>query len=173
MLNTSPRKRPLRRLIFPILLMIVIYVLLGNARSVAENPFFPGASISVNRIVPVLGGVLFGPWAGLAVGLLGTAFNAVSPGGGYFEWLSILPHALMGLAAGILARMTPTPLPMLAVYLGIALQAAAFWIAGETSWIELSRSNFIWRQLSDGLVTIMAALVVAALFRITAASVRD
>lgn len=167
-----PGYRSLRRLLFPIFLFIVVYVLLGNARSVSENPLMPGAALSVNRIVPVLAGVLLGPIAGAVVGLCGTALNALSPAGTYFEWLSILPHAAMGLIAGLLARTVPTPLPMLSIYAGAALQLGAFWLVGELSWLEMTRPPFVWRFLSDGLIGIMAALVLAAIYRITAASMR-
>ena len=74
------RQRDVSQVVLP----VILYVLLGNARSIQPNPFIPGAVIAVNMVVPVLTGILFGRVPGLLVGLLGTLLNAVSPAGSLF-----------------------------------------------------------------------------------------
>lgn len=84
--------------------MIALYLLLANARSVQPNPFIPGANLAFHMIVVVIAGILFGPLVGAFTGLLGTGINVYMPAGNTFELAAIMPHTLMGLSAGLLSN---------------------------------------------------------------------
>jgi uncharacterized membrane protein len=82
-----------------------MYVLMGQFVRLFGNPMVPGANIALNMVVVVIAGILFGPVAGAGVGLLGTAANAfLTPAGNPFEQAAIVPHAIMGIAAGLAGR---------------------------------------------------------------------
>jgi uncharacterized membrane protein len=104
----------------------LLYVLIGNARSVHDNPFIPGAIVSVSVIVPVLAGILFGQRAGFLTGIFGTALNYLSPAGSLFELLSIIPHGIMGFSAGFLKRRFSTPIAALALVVGHILDTSVY-----------------------------------------------
>ena len=88
-------------------ILIALYVLLGNARSVEPNPFMPGGVINVNMIIPIIGGILFGWRVGLVSGGFGTLINAMITGS-MFEFLSIFSHALIGFLPGIFRKKIPS-----------------------------------------------------------------
>lgn len=104
----------------------VLYVLIGNAHSIHNNPFIPGAVIAVNMVVPVLAGILFGKRAGFFVGIIGTTLNYFSPAGSLFELLSIVPHGIMGLSAGYLKERFSTPIAAFALVIGHALNTIVY-----------------------------------------------
>ena len=81
--------------LFRMTVLILLYALIGNARSIQPNPFIPGAVIAVYMVVPVVGGLLFGPLVGLVAGVFGALLNAISPAGSPFEFASVLPHGVM------------------------------------------------------------------------------
>ncbi len=138
-------------------LFSIAYVLIGNARSIHENPFIPGAVVAVNMVVPVVAGILFGWRVGFFVGLLGTLGNALSPAGSTFEYLSILPHALMGLSAGILKNYVPTPVAALALVVGHALNLAAYTLYGLVSSAVFQNPQFwdgLFYEIFIGIATI-------------------
>lgn len=150
----------------PALILIGVYVLLANARTVSANPLAPGDPVDVPMILPVLAGVLFGPLNGLLVGFFGTMLNAATPAGDLFDVLSILPHALMGWLAGWLAGRVPTPIPMLSIYAGLLLNTVAYLLAGELRWREATHSQYLLARAGEGLMILMACLILAALYRV-------
>ena len=91
-------------------ILIAVYILLGNSRSIQPNPFIPGAIIAVNMIVPVIAGILFGSWTGFLVGIFGTFLNSLTPAGSFFEFLAVLPHGIMGFLAGYFSGKLPSPI---------------------------------------------------------------
>tara|TARA_B100000315_G_C14550391_1_gene575460 strand:- start:530 stop:985 length:456 start_codon:yes stop_codon:yes gene_type:complete len=108
--------------------MVILYVLLGNARSIQPNPFIEGANIAVNMMVPVLAGILFGRGQGLLVGFFGTLLNALSPAGNMFEILAIIPHSIMGFSAGYFKEKFPTPILACSLIIGHILNLSLFTI---------------------------------------------
>src|SRR5262245_7982789 len=155
-----------RVLLFRVAACVVLYVLLGNARSVRPNPFIPGAIVAVNMVVPVLAGILFGAPSGFLAGVLGTALNALSPAGSAFEQLAILPHGIMGYAAGWLRGRAPAPIAALALLVGHVLNLALFALfhlmpasalAGPALWTGI---------VYETVIGVMSVTVMAGVYRL-------
>jgi uncharacterized membrane protein len=129
-----------------IVVLIILYVLLGNINAIKANPMVPGAVVAVNMIIVVLAGILFGKRTGLAVGLFGTSINALITGSG-FEYAAIIPHAIMGWFAGWFKERAKIFWSSFAILIGHALNIVMFLItgllpasviAGSTLWIGLT-----------------------------------
>jgi uncharacterized membrane protein len=155
-----------RVLLFRVAACVALYVLLGNARSIRPNPFIPGAIVAVNMVVPVLAGILFGAPTGFLAGVLGTALNALSPAGSAFERLAILPHGIMGYAAGWLRGRAPAPIAALALLVGHVLNLALFALfhlmpvgalAGPALWTGI---------VYETLIGVMSVTVMAGVYRL-------
>ncbi|MDL5055375.1 ECF transporter S component [Oscillatoria laete-virens NRMC-F 0139] len=155
------------------LVLIALYLLIGNARSVQPNPFVTGGTIAVNMIVPVLAGVLFGRWMGLVVGFVSSLLNGIIPGlyafGNEIEAIDILaavPHALMGFLAGVLARRFSDLIAFTSLFAGHVMNLTAFCLGGIMTFAELKNSA-LWGQIMvETLVGIMACMIMAALYRL-------
>ncbi|MDQ7843506.1 MAG: ECF transporter S component [Armatimonadota bacterium] len=113
------------RQIAHIALLAALYVVLGQVVRFIPNPMVPGAIIALNMVVVVVAGILLGPVPGALVGLVGTLLNAISPAGNPFERAAIIPHTIMGAAAGW-ARGAPVVLAALTIIVGHALNILAF-----------------------------------------------
>lgn len=124
-----------------IIALVIIYVLLGNIKTIQANPMVPGAVVAVNMIVVVIAGILFGRRVGLTVGFLGTLINAIVTGSS-FEFAAIIPHALMGATAGYLRARTSILGASLAILVGHVLNILMFIIFGLLAVAILSTSNF-------------------------------
>jgi len=118
-----------RRDLIKTLVLIIVYVLLGSARSIQENPFIPGAIIAVNMFIPVLAGILFGKYKGLMVGFFGTLANALITNNP-FEYAAIIPHTIMGFMAGYLNKKIVFGQAPLSLLIGHILNIVAFMIIG-------------------------------------------
>jgi uncharacterized membrane protein len=149
-----------------IALLAVLYVLIGNARSIQPNPFIPEAVLAVYMVVPVVAGILFGPWVGLGVGLLGTTLNAFSPVGSPFEFAAILPHGIMGLSAGFARRWVPTPFAACTIFVGHALNITAYLYLDLLESSILSDQQLWYGLLYETLVDIVTIYVLVTVFRI-------
>ncbi len=149
-----------------ILILIMLYVLLGNARSIEENPFIPGANLAVNMIVPVLAGILFGPKAGAIVGFLGTAANTLTPAGSVFELAAILPHTLMGSSAGLLRNKLASPFVALTLLVGHILNIVSF-VFFRLIQPELLRQLTFWIGiLYETFYGVIAIVIITMLYRL-------
>lgn len=155
-----------RRFLVSSAILIVLYILLGNARSIQPNPFIPGAIIAINMIVPVLAGILFGPWCGLVVGLGGTFINSFTPAGSSFELLATLPHGLMGFVAGKLVDRAPTPVPSMALAAGHLGNIAMYVAFGLMKWTEVANARFWYGLLTEFFVGMVAVSLIAALYHV-------
>ncbi|MDP7115752.1 MAG: hypothetical protein QF632_04440 [Candidatus Woesearchaeota archaeon] len=155
-----------RKEIIQIIVGIIIYVLLGNARSIQSNPFIPGAIIAVNMIIPVIFGILFGRGQGLMVGLLGTFFNAMSPARNAFELLAILPHGVMGFTAGFFRKKWPTPVLASTLLIGHVLNLFMFTIFGLLPSSVFSSASFYYGLLYETFTGIIAVIIITALFNL-------
>jgi uncharacterized membrane protein len=78
---------------------ILLYPLVAVTLRNIPNPMVPGAILAFNMVFPVLAGYFYGPLSGALAGMAGTALSAAVRGSP-FDTLSILPHLIMGLAAG-------------------------------------------------------------------------
>ena len=149
-----------------IALLSIFYVLLGNARSVQENPFIPGAVIAVAMIVPVVAGILFGPSTGFLTGIIGTGLNALTPAGSAFEIAAIIPHGIMGFYAGILRKSLPSPICSLTVIIGHSLNLIVFILFGLMQVTAVLQPSF-WYGLSyEIFINIVAIIILIGLYRI-------
>lgn len=142
----------------------VIYVLLGNARSTQQNPFIPGANIAMNMIVPVIAGILMGYKIGGLSGFVGTIINAMitqSP----FEFAAILPHTLMGIAAGMIPGQTSLLVASCAVVIGHVLNISVFLLVGLMQFINLLEAGFLLGLGLEILFDIVAIVAIVMLVR--------
>ncbi len=147
---------------------VVLYVLIGNARSIHENPFIPGAVIAVNMIVIVLAGILFGKRTGFLVGIIGTALNYFSPAGSIFELLSIIPHGIMGLSAGFLKERFSTPLAGLSLVVGHTLNTIVYIGFDLVPKDALSNPQF-WSGIAyEVFIGVIAITLIASIYKLGA-----
>jgi len=146
-----------------VLVLVLLYFLLGNARSVQENPFIPGALIAVNMIVPVLAGILFGRGTGLSVGIFGTLLNAVGPAGTIFEFLAIVPNGIMGYAAGYFK--VPSPVLAFSIIIGHLLQIFAYVIFAVLPMSALASLNFWYGLIYETFVGVIGVIVIVTIYR--------
>jgi len=151
---------------FQIAICIILYVLLGNSRSVKPNPFIPGAIIAVNMIVPVIAGILFGKTAGFLTGLFGTLLNALSPVGNVYEFVAIIPHAIMGFTAGIFRELVPSPIVAFSIFLGHFLNLVGFLIFGLIGFDLLLKLSFVYGILYETFVGVIAVVVIVTIYRL-------
>ncbi|HSB69037.1 MAG TPA: ECF transporter S component [Candidatus Methylomirabilis sp.] len=149
-----------------VVLAVILYLLLGNARSVQPNPFIPGAIIAVNMVIPVLSGILFGRLAGLLVGLLGTSLNAISPAGSLFELLSIIPHGIMGWVAGHFRQRMPTPILACSLIVGHGLNILMYVLFGALSFASLLHLTFWYGLTYETFAGVVAVTILAGIYRL-------
>jgi len=156
-------RRTFKNQIIPTIVLIVLYILIGNARSIQENPFIPGAVIAVNMIVPVIGGILFGRFTGLMTGLVGTALNSLTPAGSIFEIAAILPHAIMGFGAGYFRKAPSLVIPSFALILGHILNLGIFIMLSLIPMHTFTEKGFwlgIGYEIFIGLISIILIVTV-------------
>jgi uncharacterized membrane protein len=103
-------------LAYPVLELVVQYI---------PNPMVPGAIIALNMILPVLAGYFYGPWSGVFAGGAGTGIAAVL-GGSAFNYLAIIPNAIMGGIAGFSARYRSEFLTASTILVGHALNMLVY-----------------------------------------------
>jgi uncharacterized membrane protein len=156
-----------------VVLPALLYLLLGNARSIQPNPFIPGAIIAVNMVIPVLTGILFGRVPGLLVGLLGTLLNAISPAGSLFEFLSIVPHGIMGWVAGQFREKFPTPIVACSLIVGHGLNILMYVLFGLLSFTSLLRPTFWYGLTYETFAGVIAVTIMAGIYRVGFEPSRD
>jgi len=143
------------------LVLIILYILLGNSRSVQPNPFIPGAVIAVNMIIPVIGGILFGKRVGLLAGFFGTLINAALTGS-VFEYIAIIPHSIMGFVAGYYMKKLPSPALSFSILIGHGLNIILF-LAFK---LIPSLSIWFWYGLAyESFAEILGIIVVTTLYK--------
>lgn len=171
--------------LFRVAVLVILYTLIGNARSVEPNPFIPGAIVAVNMVIPVLAGVLFGARTGLLVGFFGALANALvlhtlNPQGNpqahlsaEFELLAAAPHAAMGFLAGYLRRWLPTFILAGSLIVGHVLSIAFFLtvppLLGQEPLVPfhvLMNSNLWYAILYETFIGIITVTVMTAVYRI-------
>jgi LytS/YehU family sensor histidine kinase len=149
-----------------IIVLVILYVLLGNIPQIQQNPIIRDATLAVNMIIVVLAGVLFGRKVGLSVGLFGTFFNALSPAGNAFEFAAIVPHIIMGWTAGALKENTSVFWGSLAIILGHLLNILVFLMAGLIT-LGVISSNTFWYGLGfEALLGIVSVNIIVFICRL-------
>ncbi|MBI3975140.1 MAG: ECF transporter S component [Armatimonadetes bacterium] len=147
--------------------LAALYVVIGRfLTQFLPNPMVPGAIIAINMVVVVIAGILFGPGAGALVGLIGTTLNAfVSPSGSRaFEFAAIIPHTIMGLSAGLIARAS-APAAALAIIIGHLLNIAAFILVGLIPLNQLAITIFSVGLLVETVIDLVVIWLAVAVLR--------
>jgi uncharacterized membrane protein len=143
----------------------VAYAVIGQFVHLIRNPMVPGAIIALNMVVVVTAGIILGPAAGAAVGALGTAVNAFfTPAGNPFERAAIIPHLLMGTAAGIAGRRS-TFAGALTILVGHALNVSAFTISGLMPAAAMAGPLFFSGLLFETVIDVVVILFAVPLLR--------
>jgi uncharacterized membrane protein len=141
------------------------YVVLGQIVRFIPNPMVPGAIIALNMVVVVIAGMLFGPTIGGLVGFVGTFVNAISPAGNPFEWAAVVPHTIMGIAAGLVGvrRLLPGALT---IVVGHALNIAAFLLVGLLPLSQAAVTIFSVGLLVEVIVDVVVIVLVVRALRL-------
>ncbi len=148
-------------------LLAAVYVIVGRfVTQFLPNPMVPGAIIAINMVVVVIAGILFGPTVGAFVGLVGTLINAmVSPSGSRaFEFAAIIPHTIMGLTAGLLARVS-WAVAGLAILVGHLLNIVAFVLVKLLPVSQMALTIFSVGLLVEAVIDLIVIWLVVALLR--------
>jgi uncharacterized membrane protein len=125
----------------------------------------PGAVIAINMVVVVIAGILLGPTAGAFVGLIGTAVNGFfTPAGNAFERVAVIPHAIMGLSAGLVGRRSVVA-GAFTILVGHILNIIAFIIAGLMPATQMAATVFSVGLLLEAVVDIIVILLAVSLLR--------
>jgi uncharacterized membrane protein len=144
--------------------LAALYVAIGQITRFLPNPMVPGANIALNMTVVVIAGILLGPLPGALVGLIGTTLNAISPAGNAFEYAAILPHTIMGLSAGWLARIN-RPVAAFAIIVGHLLNILAFLVAGLLPANQLAVTIFSVGLLTETVIDLVVIWLASAALR--------
>jgi hypothetical protein len=118
------RKIPRRHVGLAILTLA--YPLTHFAVSHIPNPLVPSASIALNMVFPVLAGYFFGTASGAFAGGVGTGLSALI-GDDVYDALAVLPHTLMGAAAGGAGKRRLVFLAVLSLAFGHILNIFFYW----------------------------------------------
>ncbi len=148
-------------------LLAAVYVIVGRfVTQFLPNPMVPGAIIAINMVVVVIAGILFGPTVGAFVGLVGTLVNAVlSPSGSRaFEFAAIIPHTIMGLTAGLLARIN-WAVAAFAIIVGHLLNILVFVLVKLLPVNQMALTIFSVGLLVETVIDLIVIWLVVALLR--------
>lgn len=145
--------------------LAAVYVVLGQVVRFIPNPMVPGAIIALNMVVVVIAGILLGPATGALVGLIGTAVNGfLTPAGNAFERAAVIPHAIMGLTAGLVGRRSVF-LGSLCIIVGHVLNILVFIVARLLPATEVTGAVFLVGLLFETVVDVVVILIAVRLLR--------
>lgn len=161
----------LKKWVLPTPIFILLYVLLGNAKSVQENPFIPDATLAINMIIPIIAAILFGWQAGLFTGFLGTTINAIfydllEKSSAIFEYMAILPHAIMGFLAGYLKDKLPTPILAGFIAIGHILNIIIFTLMGLIPLDTLYNLNFWYGIGYEIFIDMIVIIIIVSIYKL-------
>lgn len=149
-------------------LLAALYVVIGQFTRYLPNPMLRGqGTIALNMVVIVVAGILMGPVAGALTGLIGTLINALvtaGTGSGQFELAAVIPHTIMGAAAG-LVRAWPVVLAALSIIVGHVLNIAAFIFIGLLPASTFAASAVLLGLLLEIVIDVAVISVVVPLLR--------
>lgn len=145
--------------------LAALYVVVGQVVRFIPNPMVPGAIIALNMVVVVIAGILLGPTAGALVGLIGTGVNGfLTPAGNPFERAAVIPHAIMGLTAGLAGRRSVI-VGALTILVGHILNIIAFIILGLMPATQMAATVFSIGLLVEVVIGIVVILIAVPLLR--------
>ncbi len=154
--------QPKTKRLVGILVLTLLYPLANPLLVYLPNPMVPDAIIALNMILPVLAGYWFGVWSGVMVGGLGAGLSALLWVNA-FDAYAILPHALMGAAAGWFGeRRAQTPAAF-SILIGHGLNILFYWRMGLML-LDASRIGPILLGLTaEATIDVVAILLLLAL----------
>ena len=145
-------------------IFILIYVLLGNARSAYTNPFIPEWEMTVTIIVPVIAGILFGRYIGLSVGFFGSLINSFSPAGTLLDSLNILPFSVIGFLAGYWNKRSSLSILSVIIILGHILRMILLLISGVIPWTYPFHFDF-WAAIGfESIIGMISVVLLASIY---------
>ncbi|MDR7404479.1 MAG: ECF transporter S component [Armatimonadota bacterium] len=145
--------------------LAALYVVVGQVVRYLPNPMVPGAIIALNMVVVVIAGILLGPAAGALVGLVGTGINGFfTPAGNAFERVAVIPHAVMGLAAGVVGRRSVLA-GAFTILVGHALNILGVIAAGLLPASEIAGAVFVYGLAFETVVDVVVILLAVPLLR--------
>lgn len=155
-----------------IILGVLLYVGLGLMVHYIPNPIVPSAIWALNMVVIVVAGHIGGPLAGALTGGIGTLLNFCLklPMGGpdFYELSAVIPHTLMGLAAGLVRPQHSRLLTASTIAIGHGLNLLFFGIGGLLPW-SLFRIEAFWdglfAEIAVDLILIMVLLNISQSLR--------
>ncbi|MBN1179334.1 MAG: GAF domain-containing protein [Anaerolineae bacterium] len=137
----------------------VCYVGLGLLVNRLPNPMVPDAILALNIVVPVIVGYFGGSLTGALVGLLGTLSNALIKlpfsGVDVFEFVAILPHTLMGAAAGLPFLNRSRIGTATTILVGHALNVIGFLVIGVLPRRHIDTSTFWTGMIAEMMVDVI------------------
>lgn len=148
-----------------IIILVVLYVLLGNAPAIRVNPIVPGAIVAVNMIVIVLAGIFFRGRIGAAVGFFGTLINSLVTGSP-FEFAAIIPHTIMGWFAGYIKSKTNIVITSFTIIIGHALNILMYLLTNLLDASILGSSVFWIGITYETIFGIVAIIIIAYLCKL-------
>jgi|WetSurMetagenome_2_1015567.scaffolds.fasta_scaffold02429_7 uncharacterized membrane protein len=142
-------------LAYPALELVVRYI---------PNPMVPGAIIALNMILPVLAGYFYGPWSGAFAGGAGTGIAALL-GGSVFNYLAIIPNAIMGGVAGFSGRFRSEFLTASTILVGHSLNMLVFIGAGVITIPAEKAGTTLLGLAAESMVDIIAIVLLLHLLK--------
>lgn len=127
------------------------------------NPFVPSANIALNMIFPILAGYFYGPVSGALAGLIGTGVAALL-GPDSYDLLSILPHTLMGAAAGLVGmNHTHQFRTALTIFVGHTFNIIFYWRFGMLDFGHVN--TLLLGLLTESTIDIVAIVLLIVLLK--------
>ncbi len=147
---------------------ITAYVALGQVVQFIPNPMVPHAILALNMVVPVLVGYTSGPLAGALTGALGTLLNFGLKiplwGADPYEIAAVIPHAVMGAAAGSMPWRQNRISAGTALLIGHGLNILVYLLLGLLPPATLGDPNFWTGLIAEATVGIIAVALCLNVF---------
>lgn len=163
-LLTLKKDREMQKRLIGIAVFTLAYPALELVVQYIPNPMVPGAIIALNMILPVLAGYFYGPWSGAVTGGAGTGIAAVL-GGSVFNYLAIIPNAIMGGIAGVSGRFRSEFLTASTILVGHALNMLVFIGTGVITIPAEKAGTTILGLAAESMVDIIAILLLIHLLK--------
>jgi uncharacterized membrane protein len=155
-----------------------LFIVLDVATSFAHIPAFQHVSFHPAAVIPMIVGVIFGPWAGLLSGLAGKIMGDLVTEQGFWPWWG-LGYGLMGCLPGLAwlslrnyrrvrAILTVEGLLVLGAAIGMGLASVSEVWVSHISFAETVKTYFTPEFLSNtatGLVLVPALMIGYAAIR--------
>lgn len=148
----------------PFLVGLGYYVVLGQITHYLPNPMLEDASLAINMVIPVIAGYCRGSLVGGLVGGVGTLLNLLLKvplhGWDYYELVAILPHAMMGIAAGWSQVSRSHISTAFTIIIGHSLNLIFFLLTGLLS-LEVVLQSVFWTGL---VMEVLVDLIIIMLY---------